>query len=125
MDYLLITYCTYIVVTLILTLWVGRTLFINGKVFLSEIFNNQELIVNSVNKLLLIGFYLINFGYVLFNLRERAKLTSAVESVEILSQKIGFIVIILGVMHFINLFALFTLRKRAKHKNLVESTPTA
>lgn len=117
MNYLLITYFVYIIVTLLLTLWVGRTLFVNGKVFLKEIFKNDELLVNSVNKLLLIGFYLINFGYVLFNLRERKGISTSVESIEILSEKIGLIVIILGIMHFVNLFVLFKLRKKAKRKN--------
>ncbi len=114
MDYLLITYLAYITITLVLTFWVGNTLFTNGKIFLLEIFDHNEELVNSINKLLLIGFYLINFGFALHNLITRAKITSAVESVEKLSQKIGVIIITLGIMHFMNLLVLFKMRSKSK-----------
>ena len=114
MNYLLITYIAYIILTLILTFWVGKTLFVNGKIFLMDIFKNDELLVNSINKLLLIGFYLINFGYALRNLIERSQVNSAVQSVEMLSRKVGLIIITLGIMHFLNLFVLFAMRSRSK-----------
>ncbi len=114
MNYLLLTYLLYILISVLLTIWVGRTLFINGMVFLMKIFKEDELLVTSINKLLLIGFYLINFGYALFNLIERTPVATAVKSVEVLSQKIGLIIIVLGIMHFVNLIALFKLRSKAK-----------
>ena len=120
MNYLLITYIAYIILTLILTFWVGKTLFVNGKIFLMDIFKNDELLVNSINKLLLIGFYLINFGYALRNLIERSQVNSAVQSVEMLSRKVGLIIITLGIMHFLNLFVLFAMRSKSKRA----SSPT-
>ena len=75
--------------------------------------------VDSVNHLLLIGFYLINFGYVLRNLIVRAEITSAAATIEMLSIKIGLIVIVLGVMHFFNLFILFMFRSKAKKSSLI------
>jgi len=120
MDFLLITYSAYVIVTLLLTVWVGRTLFVNGKVFLMEIFIGDELLVDSINKLLLIGFYLINFGYALKNLIVKDKIVSATESVEMLSVKIGVIIIVLGVMHFLNLFILFVMRSKSKQVVIAE-----
>jgi len=114
MNYLVITYSVYILLTVLLTLWVGRTLFTNGRVFLMEIFNEDDVLVDSVNKLLLIGFYLINFGYVLRNLIIRNEIVDIAGSIEMLSIKIGLIVIVLGIMHFFNLFVLFVFRSKAK-----------
>ncbi len=114
MDYLVITYLSYITISVALTIWVGRTLFTNGKIFLMEIFKADEVLVDSVNKLLLVGFYLINFGYVLKNLIVKKGIVSIVDSIEMLSIKIGLIIIILGLMHFFNLFVLFLMRSRSK-----------
>jgi len=79
-----------------------------------EIFNNDDELVDSVNKLLLIGFYLINFGYVFRNLIIRGGITDIAKCIETLSLKIGLIIIILGIMHFFNLFILFVFRNKAK-----------
>jgi len=118
MNYLVITYAIYIILTVLLTMWVGRTLFNSGRIFLMEIFDRDDELVDSVNKLLLIGFYLINFGYVLRNLIIRKPIVNVAESIEMLSVKIGLIVIILGVMHFFNLFILFMFRAKAKKAEL-------
>lgn len=119
MDYLLTTYLAYVFISVLLTIWVGRTLFTNGKVFLMGIFHGDELLVDSVNKLLLIGFYLINFGYALRNLIVRSEISSMSGCVEMLSLKIGVIIIILGIMHFFNLLILFVMRSKARRESMI------
>ena len=122
MNYLVITYATYTLVTILLTVWVGRTLYTNGRIFLMDIFDRDEELVNSLNKLLLIGFYLINIGYVLRNLIIRKNITNLTESIESLSMKIGLIIVILGCMHFFNLLVLFYFRSKAKKGKLNTET---
>ncbi len=113
MNYIIITYSLYLGITLSLTIWVARTLFKNGKVFLYDIFHGNKELADSVNNLLLVGFYLVNLGYAIYTLQ----ITSAIQHVqavlEQLSLKIGLIILILGGMHFLNLYIFFTLRKRA------------
>ena len=121
MDYLVITYAIYVALTILLTIWVGRTLFNYGRVFLLEIFDNDEILTDGINRLLLIGFYLINFGYVLRNLIVNRSITNIAECIEMLSIKIGLIVIILGVMHFFNILMLFIFRSKAKKAAAVEA----
>ncbi len=116
MDFLLVTYGAYVAITLALTFWVGRTLFTNGEVFLLRIFDNNVLVTDSINRLLLMGFYLINFGYALQNLIVRDHIANMTESIEMLSIKIGFIVMVLGGMHFFNLFLLFFMSNKSKVK---------
>lgn len=118
MDATVITYLTYIAISIGLIVWVGRTLFNNGRVFLLQVFD-EDIIADSVNKLLLVGFYLINIGYMVYNLKIYNAINSTREGIETLSVKIGIIILILGVMHFFNIFVLFKLKKSStKEKEL-------
>lgn len=114
MNYTVLTYSIYLPITIILTVWVARTLFTNGKVFLIEIFHQDLTLAESVNKLLLVGFYLINVGYAVYTLQVVDTIETTQTVIEILSKKIGWIILVLGAMHFFNLFILFNLRKRAQ-----------
>lgn len=114
MNYIILTYCIYLAVTISLTIWVAKTLFNNGKVFLIDIFHGNKILSDSVNNLLLVGFYLINIGYAVFTLQEEDSIANIQGVIERLSIKVGCIILILGVMHFFNLFIFFKLRKRAQ-----------
>ena len=113
MNHIIFTYIIYLIVTVILTIWVARTLFINGRVFLIDIFHKDEVLADSVNKLLLVGFYLINVGYAVYTLKVLDEVTNTQQMIEALSIKIGLIILILGAMHFFNLYILFSLRRKA------------
>jgi len=99
MTYILICYSIYLLLTVILTVWVARTLFRNGKVFLIDIFHGNEELARAVNNLLLVGFYLINIGYAVYTLRIEYNIDNVRNLVEELSLKIGAIILILGGMH--------------------------
>jgi len=113
MNYIIITYMLYLALTISITIWVARTLFRNGKIFLIDIFHGNKELADSVNNLLLVGFYLVNLGYAIYTLQVTGDVTNAQEVIEKLSIKIGLIILILGGMHFFNLYIFFTLRKRA------------
>ncbi|AII52805.1 MULTISPECIES: hypothetical protein [Hymenobacter] len=114
MNYYLLVYGIYLPVTVLLTVWVARTLFTNGRTFLVDIFHGNEPLADSVNKLLITGFYLINIGYATLMLRSTDEIGSYQQSVEELSIKIGTIILILGGMHFFNLYVFYKLRSRAQ-----------
>ena len=107
---LLVTYAIYVAIGLGITVWVGRTLHKNGRVFLVENFQGQEALADSVNHLLLVGFYLVNIGFTSLALRYGEKPVDAVGAVEFLSTKIGLVVVVLGVMHFFNMNMLVKFR---------------
>jgi hypothetical protein len=113
MSYIITTYSLYLVLTLILTIWVARTLFRNGKVFLVDIFHGNTALANAVNNLLLVGFYLVNIGYAVRTLSIAENITDARQLIEILSIKVGAIILILGFMHFFNMAIFFKLRNKA------------
>jgi hypothetical protein len=97
------TYLVYLALSLGITYWVGQTLHRNGRVFLVENFGGQEALADSINHLLLVGFYLVNVGFVSLALRYGTKPTDAVGAFEFLSTKVGLVVVILGFMHFTNM----------------------
>jgi protein-S-isoprenylcysteine O-methyltransferase Ste14 len=107
---MLTTYVIYVTVSLAITFWVGRTLNRNGRVFLVENFAGREALADSINHLLLVGFYLINIGFISLALRFGDRPTDIVGAVELLSTKIGLAVVVLGGLHFFNMFALVRFR---------------
>jgi len=105
-------YITYLVISLALTIWVATTLFRNGRIFLVHAFRGNEELADSINRLLVVGFYLINVGYVTLALKTSEKPWTLEEVIESLSVKIGLVLLILGAMHFFNLFMFGRLRKK-------------
>jgi hypothetical protein len=113
MNWLLTTYVGYLVISICLTIWVARTLHKNGRIFLVDSFLGNEQLADSVNHLLVVGFYLINIGYVALALKGSAQASNAQEALEALSGKIGLVLLVLGAMHFFNLAVFAKMRKRA------------
>ena len=107
------TYLIYLAISIALTIWVAKTLHKNGRVFLVDVFHGNEALADSVNHLLVVGFYLINFGYVSMALKLGYDIANAKEGIEALSVKVGMVLIVLGVMHFFNLFVFSRMRRRA------------
>ena len=123
MDNLLIVkaYCVYLPITLLLTYFVARTLFSNGRVFMLDIFHQQEEIADSTNNLFKVGFYLINIGFALWFLKISAYQAKNLQDVfEVLSYKIGSFSIYLGIMLFLNLFMFFRGRRKSREKKMPE-----
>jgi hypothetical protein len=113
MNWLIVTYITYIAISLALTVWVARTLHKNGRIFLVDSFHGNEPLADSVNHLLVVGFYLINVGYVALALKYGAAAANAQQFLETLSTKVGLVLVVLGAMHFFNLFIFSKMRKRS------------
>lgn len=114
MDVVVWTYTAYIILSIFLTVWVAQTLHKNGRVFLVDVFNGEESLADSVNHLLVVGFYLINLGYVSLALKIGGEISTARGGIEALSWKIGLVLLVLGGMHFFNLFVFSRIHRRPK-----------
>ena len=117
MTPLVYTYIAYIIISIILTVWVARTLHQNGRIFLVDSFLGNEALADSVNHLLVVGFYLINLGFICFALKSDVRPEDVQGVLETLSGKIGTVLLVLGFMHFFNLLVFSKMRKRALLKN--------
>jgi hypothetical protein len=113
MNIIVTTYLIYIAISVALTVWVARTLHKNGRIFLVDVFHGNESLADSVNHLLVVGFYLINLGYVSLALEIDRKIETPQSSIEALSWKIGLTLLTLGAMHFFNLYIFSRMRRRS------------
>ena len=107
-------YLAYAALSLMVTVWVARTLHKNGRVFLIDAFRGNADLADSVNQLLVVGFYLINIGWVLLALKSEGTLTTVRQFIELLSDKMGVVLLVLGGMHFFNLYVFSRLRSRPR-----------
>jgi hypothetical protein len=114
--YIVISYAAYLTISLAVTIWVARTLHRNGRVFLVDAFHGDTELADSVNHLLVVGFYLVNVGYVTLAMRTVATPGTAREAIELVCDKIGLVLLVLGVMHFFNLGVFSQLRKRSREQ---------
>jgi hypothetical protein len=105
-------YIAYFLISLGMTIWVARTLHKNGRIFLVDAFSDNQQMADSVNHLLVVGFYLINIGFILLFLRVGEKPTDLVQGVEYISTKLGIVMLVLGGMHFFNMFNFSKMRKK-------------
>jgi hypothetical protein len=112
MNTTVVCYSIYLAISIALTIWVGHTLHNNGRVFLLQAFHQNETMADSVNHLLLVGFYLINVGFVALALKYGAKPGSIQAAFEFLSTKLGLVILVLGAMHFFNMFNFDKMRRK-------------
>lgn len=113
MNDTVLTYGIYLLIALPLTIWVARNLFRNGRIFLVDCFHGNEGLADSVNQLLVMGFYLVNFGFVSLYLKLGTTVDGVQGVFEALSVKLGIVLLVLGGMHFFNLLVFTKMRKRA------------
>jgi len=111
MNATVITYALYLALALPMTIWVARTLHKNGRVFLVECFLGNEELADSVNHLLLVGFYLVNIGFVSLYLKVNSIVNDTRGVFEVLSAKMGVVLLVLGAMHFFNLYVFTRMRR--------------
>jgi len=112
--HIVICYATYLTVSVAVTIWVAQTLRRNGRSFLVDAFHGNSELADSVNHLLVVGFYLINVGYVTLALRTTARVEDARAAIELFCDKIGLVLLVLGAMHFMNLYVFNRLRQRGR-----------
>ena len=123
MDIKVWMYVIYLAVSVGLTIWVARALSRNGLVFLEEVFAEKRL-ARAVNSLLVVGFYLLNLGYVTVAMKHSDPVDSTSQAMEELSLKIGLVLLVLGALHFFNVFALGRYR-RNRLRQLATHPPLA
>lgn len=102
-DFLVIhgAYGLYLSISIALTIWVARTLSQTGRLFLVRCFGQDEDLADSTNRLLVIGFYLVNLGFICYRLGDWP--ASQQSLVGEIGTRIGVTLLTLGLMHFINM----------------------
>jgi hypothetical protein len=112
MDLTVVAYVVYLLISVGLTVWVGRTLSRNGRIFLSDVLRGNEKLADSVNHLLVVGFYLVNLGFVALYLNQDGEVTDPRGVFETDSAKLGVVLLVLGALHLGNVYVLSRVRRR-------------
>ena len=111
MDLRFVDYLIYIAASIALTVWVGDTLYRNGRPFLVNVFKEDGL-ADSVNHLLVVGFYLVNFGAAAILINTGGAPDNVADMLKQTVTRVGVVLLILGFMHFNNLMILRAIRRK-------------
>jgi hypothetical protein len=106
-----VNHLIYLGISAAFTVLVGRSLYQHGKPFLIECWKDAAT-AEAVNKFFLVGFYLMNLAFIFAILRFGKTGLTIEDSLEVLSGRIGIVALVMGVMHFNNLFWCLLLRHR-------------
>lgn len=110
-------YTIYVAIAVGLTIWLARTLFRNGTVFLQDVFAGQPGLAEAVNHLLVVGFYMLSLGYGLYILRATEGMTS-LEAAQFLVNRLAVLLVSLAAIHFVNVFVFWRIRVHRERRDL-------
>ena len=113
---LLAVYLSYGAISIGLVTWLARTLYANGALFLEEVFPGREQLAGALNRLLVTGFVMLNLGWAALLLRAGEPADGAA-AVEALALRLGLLLIILAVLHFLNLLVLGVVRSQQRKRH--------
>lgn len=106
MNFNIIGYIIYLSITSIIILKVGKLCYDNGNIYVSQLIPDHTDLCLKINKLLLIGYYLLNIGYCAMTIISWEKITTIILLIEIISLKSALIILTICVMHYINILLL-------------------
>lgn len=109
--YNILSYFIYFSLTIPVIFFVGWKCFKIGKIYLLDVLKDDE-ICNSVNKLLLIGYYLLNLGYIAISISSWENINTFSEMIEVVFTKISVILIVISLLHYLNIATLYFLRNQ-------------
>ena len=111
--YTIWSYSIYLVLSISMTIWVAAMLSKHGRAFLIDSFLGNAEIADSVNRLLVVGFYLINIGFIALALKLTMRPVDVASTFEAISGKMGQALMFIGGAHFFNLYVFSRIRRRA------------
>lgn len=114
MNWTVGAYVAYLLLAVPITVWVASTLSRNGRVFLADVFDTNHDLAAAVNRLLVVGFYLLNLGFVMLYVRGGGEVVDLTGLFETLSVKIGIVMLVLGVVHVVNIMVFSSMRRRGR-----------
>ena len=107
-----VTYLVYLAISVSLTVGAGLVLSRSGRVFLRDVFGGDQALAEAVNRLLVVGFYLLTLGFVVLAMRPSGQITSVPQAAGVLSVKIGEVLLVLGALHLMNIAIFRRIRRR-------------
>jgi hypothetical protein len=116
-ENVIVVYLVYVAIAATLTIWLARTLFRHGTAFLHDVFSERPELADAVNRLLVVGFFMLNLGYALYLLRASRGL-DAFEATQFLVNRLAILLVTLAGMHFLNVFVFWRIRAHREQRTL-------
>ncbi|MBX0333671.1 hypothetical protein K3G39_10520 [Pontibacter sp. HSC-14F20] len=116
-DLTILAYSIYLPIGVFVTYWVGKNLYKNGRLYLQQIFQQNEQLIDPLNKVLLTGYYLLNVGYVFVLMVQQLPIYTYEQLIEVLSSRVGIILVSLGGIHLFNLTVLYLISRKNQITN--------
>ena len=113
----LVVYAAYSLIAVALTAWLARTLFRSGVAFLHDVFEDRPALADAMNRLLVVGFYMLNLGYALYIIRASRGL-DAFGAVEFLVNRLSILLVSLALIHFTNVIVFWSIRTHREQRDL-------
>jgi hypothetical protein len=107
-----IAYIVYLLLTYLITVHVGLRFYKNGRLYILNLLNGDEELTNFINRLLLVGYYLLNLGYAAIMISFWEPITSWLDLFTSICIMTGRIMLTLGFIHFINMTVIYFLSKQ-------------
>lgn len=107
-----IAYIIYLLVTYLITVRVGFIFYRNGRVFILGLLHNDAQLTDYINRILLVGYYLLNLGYAALMLRSWDTIDTWTELLVSIGTKTGQIMLTLAIIHFMNMAVIYIISKR-------------
>jgi hypothetical protein len=101
-----VNYIVYIAFSVVITVYVSRTLSKNGLPFLLAGFRGDLKLAESTNHLLVVGFYLVNMGFVLLRMQTGMRIDTVEQLIEYQASGLGLVLFVLGLAHFFNMYVI-------------------
>ena len=108
MNYNLIGYSIFILIIVFIIVVVGKICYRNGNIFVSSLIPDHLELCQQINKVLLVGYYLVNIGYVATTLASWETVISMPQLIEVIAIKTAIIISILSILHYLNIIILTT-----------------
>ncbi len=107
MTFNTIGYIAFGIIMYFVIFHLGRTFHKHGRIYMIDLFKkDEEHLVDSINNLLLLGYYLLNLGYATWSIIEWPQIQNLGGVFELVGRQSGIMIIMLGVIHYFNMFVL-------------------
>lgn len=113
MNYNILSYLIYGIITIYIIYRVGKMFHRNGRIFILRLFRNNAQTTDTTNNLLLIAYYLFNIGYAIIQFSFWERVSNISQFIAGIATKTGILILILAITHYFNIALIYFLSKKS------------
>ena len=111
MNYNISVYMVFIALMVFIIGYVGKYFYNNGRIFIIHLLKGNVPMADGINRLLLVGYYLVNIGYAFLKLKHWPRINNMAAWLSSLATHMAILILILACLHYFNMLAIYLLSK--------------